>query len=225
MDKFGVMPIEGFGCTELSPVVSINVPEEQAGKRISCGKTNSVGKPISGVELQIINPESRAPEPTGTDGLLLVKGPNVMQGYLEAPEQTSAVIQDGWYNTGDMAHIDDDGYIFITGLYSRFSKIGGEMVSHGAVEEAIQSVLGTADSRTVVTAVPDPVRGERLLVLHLPIKSTSETIANGLREAGLPNLWVPKATDFYEIDEIPILGSGKLDLKAIRDLAEEMSGR
>ena len=159
------------------------------------------------------------------EGLLLVRGPNVMQGYLDEPEKTEAVLKERWYNTGDVARIDKEGYIYITGRLSRFSKIGGEMVPHIALEEEIHKAMGI-DKQTlaVVSSVPDESRGERLVGLHLELPLEPKDIIANLREQGIPNLWVPKPNMFFLIEKIPILGSGKLDLRAIKELALEKTG-
>ena len=222
-EKFGVLPVEGYGCTELSPVVSINIPEFQDKIGSHCGKPRSVGKPLPGINVKIINPENHCPLAENEEGLLLVKGPNVMQGYLGELEKTEAVLKNGWYNTGDMAKIDRSGYLYITGRYSRFSKIGGEMVPHIGLEEEIHSILETTEIKVVVTAVSDALKGEKLIVLHLKIAKNPREIVSELRKKGIANLWIPKVKDFYEIDRIPYLGSGKLDLAGIRDLAGKLS--
>ena len=222
-DKFGIMPVEGYGCTELSPVVSINVPETLEDMGTKCGKPGSVGKAIPDVEVKIIDPETKEELGPNQEGLLLVRGPNVMQGYLGEPEKTDEVLQDGWYNTGDIARIDGEGYVYITGRYSRFSKIAGEMVPHGGVEEEIHKVLGVSETRVIVTGVPDTRKGERLIVLHLPIKKTPRQIVDNLRKDGLANLWIPKSRDFFQIEEIPLLGTGKLDLKRVNETAIKLA--
>jgi acyl-[acyl-carrier-protein]-phospholipid O-acyltransferase/long-chain-fatty-acid--[acyl-carrier-protein] ligase len=159
----------------------------------------------------------------GHDGLLWIAGPNVMQGYLDRPDLTSKVVKDGWYSTGDIAHLDADGFITITGRESRFSKIGGEMVPHISVEEAINAELGAVDGEllAVVTAVPDRAKGERLIVFHLPTAHDPKDVVRRLQEHGFPNLWVPGADAFAEIAELPMLGSGKLDLRQLAELARE----
>jgi acyl-[acyl-carrier-protein]-phospholipid O-acyltransferase/long-chain-fatty-acid--[acyl-carrier-protein] ligase len=148
-----------------------------------------------------------------------------MKGYLHHPEMTAKVIRDGWYNTGDIALIDSDGFIKITGRESRFSKIGGEMVPHIKIEETLQQIVAEGeddqDLRAVVTAVPDERRGERIVVMHTKLAKTPDQICKELGESGLPNLWIPSADDFYEVPEIPILGTGKLDLKGLKNLALE----
>ena len=159
--------------------------------------------------------------------MLEVRGANMMQGYLSRPDLTEKVIQDGWYITGDIAKIDSDGFIHITGRQSRFSKIGGEMVPHIQIEETIQAVLGSDSDgvmSAVVTAVPDEKRGERLVVLHTPLSMTPGDILKQLSEAGLPNLYLPSEDSFVQVDAIPVLGTGKLDLKAMQQMALEKLG-
>jgi acyl-[acyl-carrier-protein]-phospholipid O-acyltransferase/long-chain-fatty-acid--[acyl-carrier-protein] ligase len=144
-----------------------------------------------------------------------------MQGYLDRPDLTAKVVKDGWYCTGDIARLDRDGFITITGRESRFSKIGGEMVPHLTIEEAVNAELGAADGEllAVVTAVPDRAKGERLIVFHLPTDREPRDIVRKLAERGLPNLWVPGADAFAAIDELPMLGSGKLDLRELAAMA------
>jgi acyl-[acyl-carrier-protein]-phospholipid O-acyltransferase/long-chain-fatty-acid--[acyl-carrier-protein] ligase len=222
--KFGVRPVEGYGTTELSPLVSVNVPPSRSQSlEVDC-KEGSVGRPVPGVSVKIVDPETYAPLPLGTPGMLLVKGPNVMKGYLGEPEETAKVIRDGWYVTGDIAKVDTDGFIFITGRLSRFSKIGGEMVPHLHVEEAIQKLLGGDDEgelKAVVTSVPDERKGERLIVVHTRLDTTPEAIGRKLTAAGLANLWIPSPDSYLEVQSIPVLGSGKTDLKAVSDLAKK----
>jgi acyl-[acyl-carrier-protein]-phospholipid O-acyltransferase/long-chain-fatty-acid--[acyl-carrier-protein] ligase len=159
----------------------------------------------------------------GAEGLLWIGGPNVMQGYLDRPDLTAKVVKDGWYCTGDIARLDADGFITITGRESRFSKIGGEMVPHLNIEEAVNAEMGAADGDllAVVTAVPDKAKGERLVVFHLPTDRQPREIVRSLAERGLPNLWIPGADAFAEIAELPMLGSGKLDLKRLAEMARE----
>jgi acyl-[acyl-carrier-protein]-phospholipid O-acyltransferase/long-chain-fatty-acid--[acyl-carrier-protein] ligase len=221
--KFGVRPVEGYGTTELSPLVSVNVPRSRSiSLDIDC-KEGSVGRPVPGVSAKIVDPDSFEEFPPGTPGMLLVKGPNVMKGYLGQPEETAKVMHDGWYITGDIAMIDTEGFIHITGRLSRFSKIGGEMVPHVRVEEAIQKILGVEEEgnlKVVVTCVPDERKGERLVVVHTQIDMPPEEICRRLGADGMPNLWVPGADSFLEVESIPVLGSGKTDLKAVSDLAK-----
>jgi acyl-[acyl-carrier-protein]-phospholipid O-acyltransferase/long-chain-fatty-acid--[acyl-carrier-protein] ligase len=221
--KFGIRPVEGYGTTELSPLVSVNVPPSRSRSvNIEC-KEGSVGRPVPSVSVKAVDPETYEDLPLGTPGMLLVKGPNVMKGYLGQPEETAKVMYKGWYITGDIAMIDTDGFIHITGRLSRFSKIGGEMVPHIRVEEAIQKILGFDENSAlsiVVTSVPDEKKGERLIVVHTPLSMSPKEICERLGKIGIPNLWIPGNDCFLQVDAIPILGSGKTDLKAVSDLAK-----
>ena len=224
-EKFGVLPMEGYGCTELSPTVAVNVPDvDVKGVKQIRNKIGAVGHPIPGVACRVVDPETNEPLPVGSEGMLLVKGPNVMPGYLGKPEMTARVIHDGWYTTGDMAKIDEDGFVTITGRLSRFAKVAGEMVPLEKVEEDMHAVLGTNDRVLAVTAVPDDKRGERLVVLHLPsLTMPPRELGQKLVERGLPNLWVPGDRDYYPVNELPLLGTGKLDLKKVKDLAMQVA--
>lgn len=235
VEKYGVRPIEGYGATELSPLAAANVPdvEERGGVHVG-NKLGTVGQPIHGCTVKIVNPETGEELGREQEGLMKIAGPNVMLGYLNQPEKTAEVIQDGWYNTGDVALIDSDGFIKITGRQSRFSKIGGEMVPHIRVEEEIAAIVDALDPladeaadvpggvlRVAVTAVPDDKKGERLIAFHKPIGCSRDEIIARLSEGGLPNIWIPAAESFIQVDEIPLLGTGKLDLKAVKELAFE----
>lgn len=217
-DKYGLDLLEGYGCTEMAPVVSVNVPDVEDGAYRQIGlKPGTVGHPLPGIGAKIIDRDTGAPLPAGAEGLLLVHGPNRMLGYLGQPEQTAAVLRDGWYVTGDIARIDADGFIQITDRLSRFSKIGGEMVPHGRVEEAIYQLLGEAPC--VVTAIPDEQRGERLVVLYTPSEFPPDVLWEQLCQTDLPRLWIPKREHMYVVEALPLLGTGKIDLRAARDLA------
>ncbi|HSV43232.1 MAG TPA: acyl-[ACP]--phospholipid O-acyltransferase [Candidatus Bathyarchaeia archaeon] len=223
IEKFGVTLFEGYGATELSPIVSMGVPDfiGKDNKLLQIGhKFGHVGHPIPGVAARVVDPDSWQTLGYNQEGLLLIKGANVMRGYLKNPEKTAEVIKDGWYVTGDIATIDQDGFIKITDRLSRFSKIGGEMVPHVKVEEEILLALGTSDPVCVVTALPDEKKGEKLLVLYVGDIDV-EGVCNKLAEKGLPNLWIPKKENFFKIESIPMLGSGKTDLKAVKQLAQE----
>ena len=165
----------------------------------------------------------------GEDGMLLVTGPNVMRGYANRDDLTCEAVKDGWYTTGDIAHIDNEGFLHITGRVSRFSKIGGEMVPHVRVEDELSQLLCEGDEdeevRVCVTAVPDEKKGERLIVLHLPTTKDLDDVRRKLSDAGLPNLFIPSRDSFYEIEQIPMLGTGKLDLKRAKELAAELTER
>jgi len=222
--KFGVRPSEAYGATELSPLVAANVPPSRhvPGRPIDA-REGTVGQPIAGCRARVTDRDGLVELPNGSEGLLWIAGPNVMQGYLDRPDLTDKVVRDGWYCTGDIARIDAEGFITITGRESRFSKIGGEMVPHISVEEAVNEALGASDGEllAVVTAVPDQTKGERLVVFHLPTARPIRDVVAALRDRGLPNLWIPGTDSFCEIPEVPVLGTGKLDLRRLGELARE----
>ncbi len=218
-DHFGIRPLEGYGCTECSPVVAVNTMDFRAASFRQVGaKRGSIGHPLPGVVLRVVDPESQAVQAIDQSGLLLVRGPNVMRGYLNKPEKTAEVLREGWYNTGDIATIDADGFVRITDRLSRFSKIGGEMVPHIKVEEKLQELAAAAEQVFAVTAVPDEKKGERLIVLHtLNEEALSEILAR-FAETDLPALWKPRADQFRRIEAMPYLGTGKLDLRRLKEL-------
>lgn len=224
--KFGIYPLEGYGCTELAPAVSANVPDvEVNGVRQIGHKRGTIGQPFPGIAVQIVDPDSFKPLPPGEAGMLLVAGPNVMVGYLGRPDLTEKAMHGEWYITGDMAKLDDDGFLQITDRLSRFSKIAGEMVPHQRVEDEIMTILGTQERVCAVVGVPDEKKGERIVVLHTPWESTSTSeVMSKLNQSGLPNLWLPDERSFYSVPEIPILGSGKLDLQSLKKKALELTG-
>ena len=227
-EKFGLVPLEGYGCTELSPVAAVNMPDvKAAGVHQKAHKPGSIGRPIPGVTMRIVDPDDldRALG-YGEEGMLLVKGPNVMKGYLNAPELTAEVMHGEWYVTGDVAKIEHDGFVTITDRLSRFSKIGGEMVPHQGVEDKILEILDNpTETVCVVTSVPHEKKGEALAVLLKEGAADIDALYQSLRGSDLPNLWVPPRGNFFETEEIPLLGSGKLDLKKVRTMAAELAGR
>lgn len=222
--KFGVRPVEGYGTTELSPLVSVNIPASRSsgGDQVDA-KEGTVGRPVPGVSVKITDLDSGKELGANQTGMLWVKGPNVMKGYINRPDATSEAIVDGWYKTGDVALIDNDGFIKITGRISRFSKIGGEMVPHMVVEEAICKLIGGDEDavKAAVTAVNDPKKGERLIVVHAPMSQSPDEICKGLAQAGLPNLFIPSPDSFLQVEKVPVLGTGKVDLRAIQQTASE----
>jgi acyl-[acyl-carrier-protein]-phospholipid O-acyltransferase / long-chain-fatty-acid--[acyl-carrier-protein] ligase len=223
-DRFGIRPLEGYGATECSPVVAVNTRDFRApGFRQVGAKRGRIGHPLPGVTVRIVDPDTRQHVPAGTPGLLLVKGPNVMQGYLGKPEKTAEVLQNGWYVTGDIAAEDEDGFLTITDRLSRFSKIGGEMVPHIKIEERLHELAGATEQKFVVAGVPDGKKGERLVVLHTLPPDELKMLLDQLPQSGLPNLWVPRPNQFFAIEELPHLGTGKLDLRRVRELALELS--
>jgi acyl-[acyl-carrier-protein]-phospholipid O-acyltransferase / long-chain-fatty-acid--[acyl-carrier-protein] ligase len=223
-DHFGIRPLEGYGCTECSPVVTVNTIDFRAASFRQVGaKRGSIGHPLPGITVKIVDPETQQPLGIDQPGLLLVRGPNVMLGYLNRAEKTGEVLRDGWYNTGDIASIDEDGFLRVTDRLSRFSKIGGEMVPHIKVEEKLQELAGASEQMFVVAAVPDEKRGERLIVLHTLSEEQLEECLTGLAKSDLPPLWRPRRDQFVRIEKLPYLGTGKLDLRKARELALEIS--
>jgi acyl-[acyl-carrier-protein]-phospholipid O-acyltransferase/long-chain-fatty-acid--[acyl-carrier-protein] ligase len=156
--------------------------------------------------------------------LLLVRGPNVMLGYLGRPEKTAEVLRDGWYVTGDVAALDEDGFLQITDRLSRFSKIGGEMVPHIKIEEKLHELAAVTEQTFVVTAVPDEKKGERLVVLHKLVADSLPAVLEKLATSDLPNLWKPRADQFFKVEAFPLLGTGKLDLRKVREQAQAFAG-
>ena len=221
-DKFGIAPVEGYGVTECAPVVSSNCPDFRAsGFYQVASRRGTVGQPFPGVSVRVVDPDTWAVLPPGQAGMLLVKGPNVMNGYLGREDLTAKAMRDGWYITGDIASLDEDGFLTITDRLSRFSKIGGEMVPHGKVEEALQQAAGEELQVFAVTGLPDEKRGERLAVLYTVDENRIPDILEKASANGLPNLFLPARNQFVKVDALPVLGSGKLDLRGVKRVAME----
>src|SRR5215469_3309338 len=221
---FGIRPLEGYGCTECSPVVAVNGRDYRApGFLQVASRRGRIGHPLPGVSVKVVDIETGNPLPPGTAGMLLVKGPNVMLGYLGKPEKTAEVLQNGWYTTGDVAVMEEDGFLTITDRLSRFSKIGGEMVPHIRIEEKLHELAETTEQVFAVTALPDPKKGERIVVLHTLPQEKLAPVLEKLAASDLPALWKPKANQFVRIDAIPILGTGKMDLRGIKTLAASLA--
>ena len=214
-EKIGVKVYEGYGMTEASPVVSVNVP--------GADKAGSVGKPVAEMEVRTVDEISRQVLPAGEAGILEFRGPNIFPGYLGRPDLTEKVLQDRWYHSADYGRFDGEGFLFIEGRRARFSKIGGEMVPHGVVEEHLVAWCkkighgGEGGLEVMVTAVEDEKKGESLVVLHAIDLEPAEA-EKALREAELPNLWIPKK--FKRVEKIPLLASGKLDLATAKKMAQ-----
>ncbi len=225
--KFKVRPVEGYGTTELSPLVSVNIPPSRSIDNFQKDRVEgSVGRTVPGVSAKITHLETGEVCGKGESGMLWIKGPNVMLGYMHQPELTAKVVKDGWYMTGDVAFLDEEGFIHITGRESRFSKIGGEMVPHIKIEEDLCSLIAPSEDglpQIAVTAVPDEKKGERLIVLYTQVNKSIDELRKGLSEAGLPNLFIPSADSFLQVAKLPVLGTGKLDLKGIKQMALDMT--
>jgi acyl-[acyl-carrier-protein]-phospholipid O-acyltransferase/long-chain-fatty-acid--[acyl-carrier-protein] ligase len=223
-DVFGLRPLEGYGCTECSPVVAVNGRDFRApGFRQVGARRGTIGQPLPGVTVRIVDPETLQPVAANQTGMLLVKGPNVMKGYLGRPDKTAEVLREGWYTTGDIASMEEDGFLTITDRLSRFSKIGGEMVPHIKVEEKLHELADSADQVFTVTALPDEKKGERLVVLHTLPEDKLAPVLEKLAECDLPALWKPRKDQFFHVDALPYLGSGKLDQRALKARAAELA--
>jgi len=228
LETFHLEILQGYGLTETSPATNINQPHPpvvmsthapQTGKRLG-----AVGRMMPGMTARIMDPETGADLPLTATGIVLFRGANVFEGYLDDPEKTRAALRDGWFITGDLGRFDDDGFLFIEGRLSRFSKIGGEMVPHGTVEQKIMEAfeLDQAELLVAVVGVPDAAKGESLVLLTAHEIGADDLRAR-LTQRGAPNLWVPKT--IRRVEKIPLLGTGKLDLKRCRELAMESDRR
>ena len=230
-EKFGIIPCEGYGLTEASPVCSVNfidpAPSNAAGDFIPGMKKSSVGALLPGIAIRITSPHTGRVVPITTSGMIWLKGPNIFPGYLGGPETDRDIFVDGWLKTGDIGSADEFGFLKIEGRISRFSKIGGEMVPHEALEAAIMNIwnLDPADEerRIAVVTIPDPVKGEAVALLTTLVTDyvhqARTLIRHGLIDQGLPALWCPK--EIIPVERIPVLPSGKLDIKQCRMLAYE----
>ncbi|MCC6414580.1 MAG: AMP-binding protein, partial [Opitutaceae bacterium] len=228
LEQFHLEIMQGYGLTETTPASNINQPhppvttataEPQTG-----GRAGSVGRLLPGMTVRIVHPETGEEVPLGDQGIVWFRGANVFGGYLNDEEKTRGAFQDGWFVTGDLGRLDDEGFLFIEGRLSRFSKIGGEMVPHGTIEQRIVEAFGWAGEEgycAVVMGVPDVTKGEALVLLTTR-DVTSEQLREKLLADGLPSLWIPKI--IHRMTAIPVLGSGKLDLKGCREAALAAGG-
>jgi acyl-[acyl-carrier-protein]-phospholipid O-acyltransferase/long-chain-fatty-acid--[acyl-carrier-protein] ligase len=221
-DQFGIRPLEGYGATECAPVIAASQLDFRAAGFYQPGwRRGFVGQPLPGVVCRVVDPDTFEDLPPNTPGMLLVRGPNVMRGYLGRPDLSQKALRDGWYITGDIAMLDDDSFLKITDRLSRFSKIGGEMVPHGRVEEELHRAAGLSVPTFLVTALPDEKKGERLAVLTTLALEQVPSLVEKLSSSGLPNLFLPRADAFVKVDALPVLGTGKSDLRAAKQIASE----
>jgi acyl-[acyl-carrier-protein]-phospholipid O-acyltransferase/long-chain-fatty-acid--[acyl-carrier-protein] ligase len=212
-EKFGARVLEGYGATECSPVIAVNTPMR--------AKSGTVGEPLPGVECRF------EPVPGIEDaGLLHVRGPNVMSGYLRDSnpgvlEPPSSIFGDGWYATGDLAVLDEDGFLILKGRVKRFAKVAGEMVSL----EVVEKIAEAASPASIHAAIcrPDPARGEMILLLTQDAGLRREQLQQSARDLGAPELAIPRRV--LSIPKIPLLGNGKKDYPTIQKLAEELLAR
>jgi acyl-[acyl-carrier-protein]-phospholipid O-acyltransferase/long-chain-fatty-acid--[acyl-carrier-protein] ligase len=213
-EKFGIQMREGYGATEMSPVISVNVPDREGpGVKQPGTRLGTVGQTVPNVAAKVVDRETGALLGPGKEGLLLVKGPNRMLGYLNKPAETESVLRDGWYVTGDIVSMTEDGFIKIVDRESRFSKIAGEMVPHNKIEEVLRGSF--ADAACAVTGVADERRGEKLVAFVAAAGITSKAVWQKLLESDLPKIWIPKLDDIHVIEALPLLGNGKVDLRAL----------
>lgn len=229
-EKFGHPAMEGYGLTEMAPVVACNLPDVAAGLLPDGGRAyqpgrrlGSVGKIAPGIAVRVTDPDDdNVPRSLHDTGMLWYRGPNVFEGYFGEPELTAKVkTADGWFRTGDLGRVDEDGFLFIEGRVSRFSKIAGEMVPHEAVEAKIQEALGVGadgERAVVVVGVPDEAKGEALVLISA-VDVDLPALRQKLAADGVPNLWVPRTV--RRVESLPMLGTGKLDLGGCRKLALE----
>src|SRR5437016_9063420 len=222
-ERFNQRVFEGYGLTETSPVISVNLPEPKPtrpGEQVQpSSRLGSVGKMAPGIAAEIREPETDRKLSLHETGMVWFRGVNIFEGYLRDEKRTAEVLQDGWFKTGDIGRFDEDGFLYIEGRLSRFSKIGGETVPHEAVEQKIIELLGFSgkDERLVaIVGVQDETKGEALILLAAVDVDLAQ-LRDKLREAGVPNLWIPKKV--CRVDSIPVLASGKLDLKKCQELA------
>lgn len=225
-DKFGVRPLEGYGTTEMSPVVTLNLPDlRDEPERQVCSKAGSIGQPLPGISVKVVDVDTQEPLEAGKPGMLMVRGPNRMLGYLRRDDLTAKACREEWYITGDVARIDEDGFIFITDRLFRFSKIGGEMVPHSAAEDVLNRALQTVELTFAVTAVPDARKGERLVLLYTDKAGAPENLKGIVASSDLPNLWRPSDSMYYRVEHLPLTSTGKLDISALKRIAIQLAVR
>ncbi len=228
-EKFGIRPQEGYGLTETSPATNVNLPNlssaDDAELLIASSRSGTVGHLLPGIAIRMTNAATEQPVSIDQQGLIWLRGANVFQGYLNNPKKSAEVLQNGWFLTGDVGRMDDDGFLIIEGRISRFSKIGGEMVPHETLETSIMRCLGIeteAERRIAVVGVPDAQKGEAIVLLStmagMALEQECIDLRYKLMDEGIPSLWCPKR--IVKVKDIPILASGKLDIKGCEALAQ-----
>jgi len=226
--KFGIEVLEGYGCTETAPVASTNTENTLMNDYTTLqvnNKPGTVGPALPGTQFLIVDPDTNEPLPTGEAGMILIGGCQVMKGYLKDPDRTNSVIvmKDGirYYRTGDKGYLDQDGFLTIVDRYSRFAKLGGEMVSLGAVEKKIQDTKVLEGLDYLVTTVPDAAKGEKIVLLYQG-EMESKQLLSELRANDFPPIMLPSAA--FPVEKVPKLGTGKADFTAAKKLARELMG-
>jgi acyl-[acyl-carrier-protein]-phospholipid O-acyltransferase/long-chain-fatty-acid--[acyl-carrier-protein] ligase len=225
--KFNKRIYEGYGATETTPVASVNVPDaiEISNWKVQTGsKPGTVGMPLPGTSFRIVDPVNLEPLPTNQDGLILIGGVQVMKGYLNDAERTSEAVVEldsqRWYKTGDKGHLDDDGFLTIVDRYSRFAKLGGEMISLSAVEEQVRRALGESELELCAVNLPDARKGERVVLL-LEQRQDADAVRAKLLASDINPLLIP--AEILSVAAVPKLGSGKTDFAAAKRLAQTLA--
>ena len=226
--KFKLEIFEGFGCTETTPVAAVNTRDvlmDDYKTVLEGNKPGSVGAPLPGTQIRIVDPDTMEELKVGEDGLILIGGAQIMKGYLKDPERTAQAIAvingKRWYKTGDKGHVDEDGYLTIVDRYSRFAKLGGEMVSLGSVDFKISECALFDEIDHFAVSVPDGSKGEKIVLVYAGEK-TEDEVKSLLKEVGLPPLMLPGAV--VKVDVLPKLGSGKCDIQTGKKIAMERLG-
>ena len=220
--KYSKTIMEGYGTTETTPVASVNLPDhiDELLRVHPSSKVGTVGMPLPGASFKVIDPSTHEELPTGKAGMVLIGGAHVMQGYYNKPELSDSVLLnlhgERWYITGDKGYLDADGFLSIVDRYSRFAKIGGEMVSLSAVEQALKPHITNDKTQILAMAVPDAKKGETIIVLYSGELNEAELKA-ALNTANIAGLMQPKR--YVKVDEIPLLGSGKTDFTSAKRIA------
>jgi len=227
MQKFQKSILEGYGVTESAPVASVNLPDilETDSFTVQVGnKTGSIGMPLPGTAFKIVDPNTLEELGVDEDGLILIGGPQVMLGYLKDEKKTAEVMANingvQWYKTGDKGHKDADGYLYIVDRYSRFAKLGGEMVSLGGIESDIKACINDAEVDLLAVNLPDEKKGEKVILL-IQGYDDSEGLKKSLIDSGMNPLTIP--AEIYAVENIPKLGTGKSDFSGAKILAMELS--
>lgn len=233
--KCNVTLLEGYGLTETAPVCGVNLQETGPTKEqpyfVPGYKFGSIGQLLPGLAVRITDPDDDNVRLTlDEQGMIWFKGPNVFKGYVGREDLNEGIFKDGWFKTGDLGRVDLNGMLTLGGRRSRFSKIGGEMVPHEVVENAIEEFVthpeGFVGRAVAVVGVPDAQKGEALVLLscvhHSQLTQALDEIRTYMVEQGLPRLWCPR--EIIPVETIPALPSGKMDLRGCQMLANEALG-
>lgn len=228
-NMLGLTPVEAYGATECSPGISSCVPRMVTtpdGRKVWGVKVGSVGQPMPGVKIAIVDintgemvPLQNCGAENPREGLIFVHGANVMAGYLNMPAKSAEVLRNGWYCTGDIGFIDEDGFLWITDRLSQFAKVAGEMVPLIKVSNAIRGITMTNEMTVVAVAVPDTSKGERVAVIYTAEMGMQPAEVVAALKDVVPVLWLPKAADWLLVDAFPTGPTGKLDLKELKSIA------